>query len=160
MTEEGISPLRARTIGGMGIRGMGDRAQKAHIRAIKDFAAFLGRSPDTAAPDDLRACRRHMTDTGVTPSAFDVRVGTPRFFFGMTCGREEMGRDMQFRTRPRKLPVVFGVGEVSDLLMAAPGRGLKYRAALSISDRAGLRAAEVCNLKIGDIDSDRMRIHV
>ena len=54
---------------------------------------------------------------------------------------------------PRKLPVVFSVEEVSDILMAAPGPGLKYRAALSISYGAGLRAAEVCNLKIGDIDS-------
>jgi site-specific recombinase XerD len=44
--------------------------------------------------------------------------------------------------------------------MAAPGPGLKYRAALSISYGAGLRASEVCNLKIGDIDSNRMLIHV
>jgi integrase/recombinase XerD len=56
--------------------------------------------------------------------------------------------------------VVFSAEEVSDILMAAPGPGLKYRAALSISYGAGLRAAEVCNLKIGDIDSDRMLIHV
>jgi site-specific recombinase XerD len=67
---------------------------------------------------------------------------------------------MQFRRQPRKLPVVFSVEEVSDLLMAAPGPGLKYRAALSISYGAGLRASEVCNLKIGDIDSNRMLIHV
>jgi len=44
--------------------------------------------------------------------------------------------------------------------MATPGPGLKYRAALSISYGAELRAAEVCNLKVGDIDSDRMLIHV
>ena len=42
----------------------------------------------------------------------------------------------------------------------APGPGLKYRAALSISYGAGLRASEVCNLTVGDIDSDRMLIHV
>ncbi len=101
-----------------------------------------------------------MTDTGVTPSTFNTRIVALRFFFGMTCGREEMKRYMQFRTEPRKLPVVFSVEEVSDILMAAPGPGLKYRAALSISYGAGLRAAEVCNLKIGDIDSDRMLIHV
>ncbi len=67
---------------------------------------------------------------------------------------------MQFRTQPRKLPIVFSVEEVSDLLMAAPGPGLKYRAALSISYGAGLRASEVCNLKVSDIDSDRMLFHV
>ncbi len=63
-------------------------------------------------------------------------------------------RYMQFRTEPRKLPVVLSVEEVSDILMAAPGPGL------SVSYGTGLRAAEVCALKIGDIDSDRMLIHV
>jgi integrase len=60
----------------------------------------------------------------------------------------------------RKLPVVFSVEEVSDILMAALGPGLKYRAALSISYGARRGAAEVCNLKIGDIDRYRMLIHV
>ena len=160
MTEERISPLRQRMMEDMRIRGMGDKAQKSHIRAIKDFAAFLGRSPDTATPEDLRAYQLHMSDTGVTPSTFNTRIVALRFFFGMTCGREEMKRYMQFRTEPRKLPVVFSVEEVSDILMAAPGPGLKYRAALSISYGTGLRAAEVCNLKVSDIDSDRMLIHV
>ena len=168
MTEERVTPLRQRMIEDMRIRGMGEKAQKSHIRAIKEFAAFLGRPPDTATPEDLRAYQLHMTDSGVTPSTFNVRIVALRFFFSMTCGREEMKRYMQFRTEPRKLPVVFSVEEVSDILMAAPGPGLKYRAALSISYGAGLRASEVCNLKISDIvpearlrhDSDRMLIHV
>ena len=67
MTQEKVTPLRERMIEDMRIRGMGDKSQKAHIRALKDFAAFLGRSPDTATPDDLRAYQLHMTDTGVTP---------------------------------------------------------------------------------------------
>jgi integrase/recombinase XerD len=148
---------------------MGDKAQKSYIRAIKDFASFLGRSPDTATPEELRAYQLHMSDTGVTAPTFNTHIVALRFFFGMTCGREEMKRYMQFRTEPRKLPVVFSVEEVSDILMAAPGPGLKYRAALSISDGTGLRAAEVCNLKVSDIvpearlrhdDSDLMLIHV
>jgi|GEM_PF-3529553 len=65
MTEERVTPLRQRMIEDMRIRGMGDKAQKSHIRAIKDFAAFLGRSPDTATPEDLRAYQLHMTDTGI-----------------------------------------------------------------------------------------------
>ena len=45
MTEERTTPLRERMIEDMRIRGMGDKAQKAHIRAIKDFAAFLRAIP-------------------------------------------------------------------------------------------------------------------
>lgn len=61
------------------------------------------------------------------------------------------------------------VEEVGDLLAAVPGPGLRYRAALGISYGAGLRASEVCHLKVVDIvpkahlrhdDSGRMLIHV
>jgi integrase/recombinase XerD len=160
MTEERTTPLRERMIEDMRIRGMGEKTQKGHIRAIKDFAAFLGRPPDTATPEELRAYQLHMTNTGVTPTTFNVRIVSLRFFFGVTCGREEMKRYMQFRRAPRKLPVVLSVEEVADLLAAVPGPGLKYRAALGISYGAGLRASEVCNLKVTDIDSDRMLIHI
>ena len=158
--EEKTTPLRERMIEDMRIRGMGDKARKAHIRAIKDFAGFLGRSPDTATPDDLRAYQLHMTDAGVTPPTFNARIMALRFLFGTTCKREEMQQHMRFRRQPRRLPVVLSVQDVSEVLAAAPGPGLKYRAALSISYGGGLRAAEVCALKIGDIDSGRMLIHV
>ena len=72
MTQEKMSPLRARMIEDMRIRGMAETSQKAHIRALKDFTAFLGRSPDTATPDELRAYQLHMTNTEVTPSVYNV----------------------------------------------------------------------------------------
>jgi integrase/recombinase XerD len=71
---EKMTPLRARMIEDMRVRGLGEKAQKAHVRAIKDFAGFLGRSPDTATPEDLRAYQLHMADTGVTPTTFNVRI--------------------------------------------------------------------------------------
>ncbi len=62
MTEQSISPLRQRMIEDMRIRGMGEKAQKGHIRAIKDFAAFLGRSPEIDfrfAPESRHSRGRH-----------------------------------------------------------------------------------------------------
>ena len=160
MKEERTTPLRARMIEDMRIRGMGDKAQEAHIRAIKDFAGFLRRSPDLATPDDLRAYQLQMTNTGVSPWIFNSRIVALRFFFGTTCGREEIKRHMQFQRKPRNLPVVLSVEEIAALMAAVPGPGLKYRAALGISYGAGLRASEVCHLKVIDIDSERMLIHV
>lgn len=124
MTEERTTPLRGRMIEDMRIRGLGDKSQQAHIRAVKNFAAFLGHSPDTATPEELRAYQLHMTDTEVTPSVYNGRITALRFFFGMTCGRDEMKRYMQFRTEPRKLPAVLSAEEVSELLAVAPGPGL------------------------------------
>jgi integrase/recombinase XerD len=79
MTEERTTPLRKRMIEDMRIRGMGEKAQAAHIRAIKDFAVFLKRSPDMATPEELRAYQLHMTDAGVTPSTFNARIVALRF---------------------------------------------------------------------------------
>ncbi len=155
-----MTPLRQRMIEDMNTRGLGEKTQKAHIRNVKHFAAFLGRSPDTATPEELRSYQLKMTEDGTSASTFNVRIISLRFFFGITCAREEMKRYMQFRRKPKKLPVILSVEEVADLLAAVPGPGLKYRAALGISYGAGLRVAEICNLKVADIDSDRMLIHV
>ena len=48
MTDEAMSPLRRRMIEDMTIRKLAPKTQQGYIRTIKDFSAFLGRSPDTA----------------------------------------------------------------------------------------------------------------
>jgi integrase/recombinase XerD len=160
MTEKALSPLRQRMVEDMLIRGIGEKAQSAHIRGVKDLAKFLDRSPDTATSEDLRNYQLHMKENDVSASTFNSRIVALRFFFGVTCCKDEMKRYMQFQRKPARQPVVLSVEEVSDLLAAVPGPGLKFRAALGISYGAGLRAAEVCNLRLVDIDSDRMIIHV
>ena len=57
MTDEAMSPLRRRMIEDMTIRKLAPKTQQGYIRAIKDFAAFLGRSPDTASRRRSRASK-------------------------------------------------------------------------------------------------------
>jgi hypothetical protein len=77
---------------------------------------------------------------GIKVSRLDPCPSFPRCA-RTTCAREEMKRYMQFRTRPRRLPTVPDIEEVAEVIAAAPGPGLKYRAALSIRYGAGLRAS-------------------
>ena len=53
-----VSPLRQRMIEDMVARKLNPHTQRSHIHSCKRFAAYLKRSPDTATPDDVRACRR------------------------------------------------------------------------------------------------------
>jgi integrase/recombinase XerD len=76
----------------------------------------------------------------------------------VTLKRHAIIEHTAFIHEPRKLPIVLSPEEVAHLLDAAPG--LKYKAALSAAYGAGLRAAEVVSLKVGDIDSKRMVIRV
>ena len=158
MTGEAMSPLRRRMIEDMTIRNLAPKTQQGYIRTIKNFAVFLGRSPDTASFEDVRRYQLHLAASGVGVPTLNHSVATLRFFFKVTLGRREIEDHTQFVHKPRKLPVVLSPEEVARLLDAAPG--LKYKAALSVAYGAGLRAAEVIALKIGDIDSKRMVIHV
>ncbi|MCK5377046.1 MAG: tyrosine-type recombinase/integrase [Acidobacteria bacterium] len=160
MTQAKMSPLRRRMVEDMQIRGLEATTQTSYLRAIEAFAGFLGRSPDSATPAELRAWQLHMARTHVSIPVYNHRVTVLRFFFSVTCGRDEMARPLRFRRAPRKLPEVLSPDEVARLLDAAPGPGLKYRAAFSVAYGAGLRASEVVNLKLGDIDSERMIIRV
>ena len=54
MTDTPISPLRRRMIEDMTVRNFSEKTRANYIRQIKTFAAFLGRSPDTATAEDLR----------------------------------------------------------------------------------------------------------
>jgi len=64
------------------------------------------------------------------------------------------------RSITTSLPRVLPMADVTRLLEAAPGPGLKYKAALSIAYGAGLRGGEVVMLRVSDIDSKRMLIRV
>jgi len=74
MKEEKTTPLRQRMIEDMHIRGLCAKTQQGHIRCVKHFASFLGRSPDTATPDDLRAYQLQMTKDLVSATTFNVRI--------------------------------------------------------------------------------------
>ena len=158
MTDEAMSPLRRRMIEDMTIRKFAPKTQHDYVQRVKNFAAFLGRSPDTASFEDVRRYQLHLVASGVGVPTINQTVSTLRFFFKITLGRPEIVEHTHAIHEPRKLPVVLSPEEVARLLDAAPG--LKYQAALSVAYGAGLRAAEVVSLKVSDIDSKRMVIRV
>ena len=63
MTDKAISPLRRRMIDDMTIRKVGTKTQAGYIRAVKNFADFLGRSPDQANAEDIRRYQLHLASS-------------------------------------------------------------------------------------------------
>src|SRR6201993_5293366 len=127
MTEEATSPLRRRMIEDMTIRKLAPKTQQGYIRTIKDFAVFLGRSPDTASFEDIRRFQLHLAQSGAQPPIVNHTVSALRFFFRVTLKRHDIIEHTTFVRQPRNLPVVLSPEEVARLLNAAPG--LKYKAA-------------------------------
>jgi integrase/recombinase XerD len=158
MTQEAMSPLRRRMIDDMTVRKFVEKTQHDYIRHVKNFTAFLGRSPETAAPEDLRRYQLHLTDLGVRAGTVNSMVSALRFFFSVTLDRSSIARLLAIVAEPRKIPVVLSPEEMARLLEAAPGP--KYKAALSAAYGAGLRVSEVVALKVSDIDSERMLLRI
>jgi integrase/recombinase XerD len=153
-----ISPLRQRMIDDMRMRKLSDKTQSHYVRAVRELARFLGRSPDTASVEDLRRYQLHLVDRGTSPISLNAAITGLKFFFDVTLDRGELMAKMQPVRVPRTLPVVLSREEVAGLIAAAPN--LKSQTALSVAYGAGLRASEVIALKVGDIDSKRMTLRV
>ena len=127
MTDEAMSPLRRRMIEDMTIRKLAPKTQQGYIRTIKDFAAFLGRSPDTASFEDVRRFQLHLAANGAQIPILNHTVAALRFFFRVTLRRSDVIEHTTFIHQPCKLPVVLSPEEVARLLDAAPGRSSTRR---------------------------------
>jgi integrase/recombinase XerD len=158
MSEKPISPLRQRMIEDMTVRNFVEKTKNDYVRHVKSLAAFLGRSPDTATPEDLRRFQLNQTQTGVRPPTVNGSVAALRFFFTVTLDRPEMARHLTFVHEPRRAPIVMSPEEVARVLEAAPGP--KWKAALSAAYGAGLRVSEAVALKVSDVDSQRMLLRI
>src|SRR5258707_7272635 len=106
MTEQAISPLRRRMIEDMSIRKFAAKPQHDYVQRVKDFAAFLGRSPDTAKSEDVRGFRLHLASSGAGTPKINITVSALRFFFKVTLDRPDLTKHLAFMHEPRKVPVV------------------------------------------------------
>jgi site-specific recombinase XerD len=142
----------------MSVRGFKDDTRRDYVRHVRSFAAFIGRSPDTATAEDLRLFQLHQTQSGLRPPSINSAVSALRFFFTVTLDRPDLARRLTVVPYPRRIPMVLSVEEVMLLLQTASAP--KYKAAFATAYGAGLRVSEVVALKVGDIDSERMLLRI
>ena len=135
------TPLRHRMLDDMRMRMSSSTRRTATPAPFASFPAFLVRSPDTAATEDLRRFQLHLVDAGIGPVTINATITGLKFFFDITLGGLEVMAKMQHVRVPRKLPVILSPEEVGRLIAAAPN--LKHQAAMSVAYGAGLRVSEV-----------------
>ena len=102
MTAQVISPLRQRMIEDMAIRKFAAKTQHDYVQRVKDFAAFLRRSPGTASAEDVRRFRLHLASSGAGTPKINITVAALRFFFKVTLDRPDLAKHLSFVHEPRK----------------------------------------------------------
>ena len=82
--------LRARMISDMSARNLGPASRSNHLRACKRFAAFLGRSPELATPDDVKEFQQHLIESGMSICTRNQTMTGIKFLFRVTLRRHDL----------------------------------------------------------------------
>ena len=155
---EPISPLRQRFIDDMRMRKFTTGTQSQYVLAIKRFSEYFGHSPDKATAEDLRLFQLHLVTSGWSSPTINLSIAALRFFFNITLNNKSVVQKLSTVPQPRKLPTVLSANEVALIISSASN--FKYKAMFSVAYGAGLRAMEVCQLRVTDIDSQNMILHI
>jgi integrase/recombinase XerD len=130
-----------------------------YLRFVEQFARHFGKSPEKLGLEHLRSYQAYLLQQRkLDPGSVENHISALRFFFVRTLNRHEFRQFLPFPKTRRKLPNILSQEEVARLIEASGG--LFERTLLMVLYGTGMRRAEVARLKIADVDSQRMVLHV
>ena len=141
------------------LAGMSERTQQCYTRSVRQLVDFYNKTPDQINEKELEDYFLHRKNVDKW-SAATMRIcycGI-KFFFINVLKRKWDTLTLIHAKRELRLPTVLSIAEVRHILSTV--KTLQNKAYLTTVYSCGLRLNEALNLQVGDIDSDRLRIHV
>jgi site-specific recombinase XerD len=141
------------------LRGYSEHTRRSYLHGVHEFVRFFNRRADLLTLGHIRQYQIHLTQVQkVSFSRFNQVVAALRFFYRITLKRNWDVKQIPYQKRPRVLPEVLSVEEVTALLGAV--QNLKHRALLMSIYAGGLRTGELLHLRPSDIDQGRMVVRI
>ena len=135
---------------------------RRYLRFVEQFAQHFGKSPEKLGQLGLEHLRSYqaylLKQRKLDPASVEQHISALRFFFVRTLHRHEFRQFLPFPKVRRKLPKILSREEIEHWIEASSN--LFQRTLLMVLYGTGMRRSEVVRLKVGDIDSQRMVIHV
>ena len=155
-----MTPLRQRMLHELQRRNYSPSTIRGYLGAVRQFAEHFHCSPEQLGAEHLRRYQRYLLqEKKLEPSTVEMRISALRFLYKRTLKRRDLAfDDLIFPKVPHKLPTVLSQDEVVRLIEAAPNR--LYRMILVLLYATGVRRTEAARIKVEDIDSQRMVIHI
>jgi integrase/recombinase XerD len=155
-----MTRLRQRMLEDLQRRNYSPDTIRGYIRAVQQFAEYFGRSPEYLGAAELRRYQLYLLhEKKLALGTVENCISALRFLYKKTLKRRDLAfDDLPFPKQPHKLPTVLSQDEVTRLIDAAPNR--MYRTMLMVLYGTGMRRTEASRLKVSDIDSQRMVIHI
>jgi integrase/recombinase XerD len=154
-----MTPLRQRMLEDMQLRGLSARTQESYLREVRQLALHFGKSPDVLTDEDLRQYFLYLrNEKQASRSSCTVALCAIKFFFERTLQRPWPLLELVRSPQQHKLPVVLSPDQVWQTLALI--RLPHYQVCLSIIYACGLRLREGVGLRVPQIDSARMQLHI
>ena len=154
-----MGELRKRMDGDLVVRGISVRTREAYLGAVAGLAKYYKRTPDAITEREVQDYLLHLIEVKkLAWSSCNIVAQGLKFFYRVTLKKTEAQFVIPRAREPQKLPQILSREEVAALIENT--LNLKHRAILMTAYGAGLRLNEICHLKLGDIDSDRMTLRV
>jgi integrase/recombinase XerD len=154
-----VTHLRQKMLEELRRRNYSHRTATAYVRIVREFAEHFHKSPDKLGPEHIRQFQAHLFQTKkLSPFTVSQYVSALRFLFVKTLRRHFLTEYIPFPKCPKRLPTVLSPEEVTRLINASPN--LYHRTLLTTLYSTALRRAELCRLKVRDVDSQRMMIRI
>lgn len=141
------------------LRGQSKSTLDNYTRRIALFVIHFEKLPEQVSEDELNEYLVSLARDPKSPSrsSFKHMVYGLRYYYRL-LGMNKKAIALPSLKQETKLPVILNRQELKELFSTP--RLLKQRIVLTLIYSAGLRGQEVINLKLSDIDFERMTIHI
>src|SRR6266852_1647450 len=140
-------------------RNYSEDTTRFYIRIVEDFSRRFNRPPDRLGPRHIREYQAELFQKRkLSPGTVAHYLSALRFFYIKTLKKGWSVAETPYPKRPFHLPSILSQEEVARLIDAALTP--YHRILLMTLYAAGTRNAELTHLKVSDIDSKRMVIHI
>ena len=139
-------------------RNYSENTIRHYVRTVEDFARHFHCSPDRLGSRHIREYQAELLQKGKSPGTVTQRLAALRFFYVKTLKKTWSTTETPYPKKAFQLPTILSQEEVERLIDAA--NTPFHRTLLMVLYATGVRRAELTHLKVTDVDSQRMVIHV
>ena len=154
-----MTELRSRYIAFLELKNYSQKTITSYVHAIKKFSEFLGYSPTRLTQDTIRNYLLHLKRVKkLEPKTINQHLYALKSFCQFMIPETDIMRPFTRMREPTKQPRIISRQEVEKLIAGASNP--KRKAVISLLYSSGIRGGECTRIRIADIDSDRMIIHI
>jgi integrase/recombinase XerD len=154
-----MTPLRSRMLEELQLRNLSEQTAHTYVTSVERYAHYFGKSPQKLGPEHVREYLLHLIrDNKALPNTVLVNRAALRFVYVCTLKQKWFEDEIPHPKRRRTLPGILSADEVTRMLNGT--HNLKHWTILATFYATALRCSELRHLKVDDIDSQRMVLHV